>query len=246
MVVCMNGRGVVVLHNRGMLTPTDLRAERLRGKSARRIVHELLRAQIVGMELPPGTALSEAEIAKSVGVSRTPVRESLLLLAEEGLVDIYPQRGTFVAPIQFADVVGAQFIREALECTSLEQTDPLSQADLTDLRRLIDQQHTADATNDTEAFFRLDEAFHARLLEAGKHPAVWPIVAQAKSQMDRARRLSLPAGGKMSDLIAQHSAVVDALEERNVGGAVQALRHHLRVVLADIAQMRTENPGLFE
>ena len=64
--------------------------------------------------------------------------------------------------------------------------------------------------------------------------------------MDRARRLSLPAGGKMSDLIAQHSAVVDALEERNVGGAVQALRHHLRVVLADIAQMRTENPGLFE
>ena len=97
-----------------------------------------------------------------------------------------------------------------------------------------------------EAFFRLDEAFHARLLEAGKHPAVWPIVAQAKSQMDRARRLSLPAGGKMSDLIAQHSAVVDALEQRNVGGAVQALRHHLRVVLADIAQMRTENPGLFE
>ena len=63
--------------------------------------------------------------------------------------------------------------------------------------------------------------------------------------MDRSRRLSLHKDKKIYDLIAQHSAVVDALEERNVGGAVQALRHHLRVVLADIAQMRTENPGLF-
>ena len=242
----MDGSGVAILHNRGVLESTDLRAERLRGKSARRIVHELLRTRIVTMELPPGTALSEAEIAKSVGVSRTPVRESLLLLAEEGLVDIYPQRGTFVAPIQFSDVVDAQFIREALECTSLAQADALSEADITDLRRILDQQHAADAANDTDGFFRLDEAFHARLLEAGKHPSAWPIVAQAKSQMDRARRLSLPAGGKMSDLIAQHAAVVDALADRNVTGAVEALRQHLRVVLADIVRMRAEIPDLFD
>lgn len=232
--------------NEHMAGTSELRTARLSGKSARRIVHERLRQQILELQLPPGAALSEAEIATAFGVSRTPVRESLLLLAEEGLVDIYPQRGSFVGPIHLSDVVTAQFIREALECTSLEQSAPsIGPGDIADLRELLAQQRAADASGDVAGFFGLDEAFHRRLREAGNHAAAWPIVSQAKAQMDRARRMSLPSGGKMADLIAQHTRVVDAVENGDPSGAVNALRTHLRVVLSDIERMNQEKPDLF-
>lgn len=224
----------------------DLRAARLAGKSARRIVHEELRRRIVELELPPGTALSEAELAGSFGVSRTPVRESLLLLADEGLVDVFPQRGSFVGAIDFDDVVTAQFVRESLECTSLEQAGAsFAASDITRLRDLLTLQRRSDERSDAAAFFTLDEAFHRTLMEAGRHGSAWPIVSQAKGQMDRARRLSLPADGKMTDLIAQHTSVVDALEDGDIETAVGRLRAHLRVVLADIERLRSAHPDLF-
>ena len=224
---------------------SDVRTARLQGRSARSIVHERLRDEIVGLRRPPGSPLSEAEIAGELKVSRTPVRESLILLAEEGLVDVYPQKGSFVGPIRFDDVVTAQFVRESLECASLSEVTTQAH-DIEQLRRLLDQQRSADQRGDIDDFFRLDEAFHELLMTIGGHPAAWRIAAQAKAQMDRARRLSLPDDHKMTDLITQHTEVVDRLAEGDTEAAVAALRQHLRIVLDDVARIQRENPDLFD
>lgn len=229
-----------------MSTPPLLTTARVRGENTRRLVHTWLRRQIIGLELAPGEPLSEAEIGSRLGVSRTPVREALILLAEEGLVEVFPQRGSFVGPIRYEDVVSAQFVREAIECSSLEQGGALvSAGDVAELRALIVRQHEAERAEDAAAFFDLDEEFHLRLMRACGHESAWRIVASAKAQMDRARRLSLPEGGKMTGLIEQHESVVDALDLGDVAAAVARLREHLRVVLQDITHIQAERPELF-
>lgn len=229
-----------------MSSPSPLLTARVRGENTRRLVHTWLRRQIIDLELAPGAPLSEAEIGARLGVSRTPVRESLILLAEEGLVEVFPQRGSFVGPIRYEDVVAAQFVREAIECSSLELAgEKVGAGDVAELRALIVRQSEADRDDDASRFFDLDEEFHQLLLRACGHDPAWRIVASAKAQMDRARRLSLPEGGKMADLVAQHAAVVDALAGGDVPAAVAQLREHLRVVLQDITHIQDERPELF-
>ena len=90
-----------------------------------------LRSRIISLELPPGTSISENELATTLGVSRTPIREALLILAEEQLVEVFPRVGTFVTPVDVRLVKNSQFLREALELSSLDTLDlPLSEVDV--------------------------------------------------------------------------------------------------------------------
>ncbi|MFC8238211.1 GntR family transcriptional regulator [Streptomyces sp. NPDC057284] len=229
-----------------MASTEGLHAARARGRNTRQLVHELLRSRIISLDLEPGAALSENDLAAELGVSRTPVRESLILLGEEGLVDVYPQLGTFVSRIRERDIASAQFIREALECAALRDGVTRATAhDVAELRALLVAQTEAEQREDPEAFFRLDEQFHARLMAAGGHAEAWPVVSQAKAQLDRARRLSLPLTQQLSLLISQHTAVVDQLEQHDPHGADQALRGHLRQVFTDVETIRAQHPELF-
>ncbi|WP_234434166.1 GntR family transcriptional regulator [Streptomyces sp. NRRL F-5126] len=214
--------------------------------STRQQVHEQIRARIIRLDLEPGSALSENDLAAELGVSRTPVRESLILLGDEGLVDVYPQLGTFVSRIRPADIASAQFVREALECAALRgAAGRTSPRDLTDLRRLLRAQGDAAEDGDMDGFFRLDEDFHARLMAVGGHASAWPVVAQAKAQLDRARRLSLPLTQQLPLLIGQHTAVVDLLEAADLTAAEESLREHLRLVFSDVEKIRGRHPELF-
>ncbi|WP_329450613.1 GntR family transcriptional regulator [Streptomyces sp. NBC_01724] len=229
-----------------MASTEGLHAARARGRNTRQLVHELLRSRIISLDLEPGAALSENDLAAELGVSRTPVRESLILLGEEGLVDVYPQLGTFVSRIRERDIASAQFIREALECAALRDGVTKATAhDVAELRALLVAQTEAEQREDPEAFFRLDEQFHARLMAAGGHAEAWPVVSQAKAQLDRARRLSLPLTQQLSLLISQHTAVVDQLEQHDPQGADQTLRGHLRQVFTDVETIRAQHPELF-
>jgi len=232
---------------RGMMANGNVHAMRSNARSARVIVHEILRQRIIGLEFAPGEPLSESDLASRLGVSRTPVRESLILLAEEGLVDVVPQVGTFVSRIRESDTVSAQFVREALERAALvDGGGSVSAADLAELRGMIAAQNAAEAGNDRETFFQLDDAFHAALMRASGHEAAWPLVGQAKSQLDRARRLSLSLTQQLRILIDQHSSVVERLAAQDVAGADDALRDHLRLVFSDIRSIREEHPEMFD
>ncbi|WP_426622960.1 GntR family transcriptional regulator [Leifsonia sp. McL0607] len=205
-----------------------------------------LRQRIVSLDLAPRTSLSENDLASELGVSRTPVRESLIILREEGLVRVYPQIGSFVAPIDVGRVAEAQFVREALECAALGEVAPAVSADLlTALDESLEAQRIAAREGDSERFFELDEEFHLHLLRLSGHDGIWSTVVAEKTHLDRARRLSLVDARPLDSLIEQHAAVVDAVRDGRVETAVEALREHLRMVFEDIEQIRARHPELF-
>jgi DNA-binding GntR family transcriptional regulator len=205
---------------------------------------ETLRRRIISLQLPPGEPLSENELAQELGVSRTPVRESLILLREEGLVQVYPQIGSFVSLVDLGRVSEAQFVREAIECASLRDLT-VDDAGIAGLRAILQSQTDADSNSDVEEFFRLDEEFHRELLRLAGHESAWAAVNSAKAHLDRARRLSLLETRPVATLIQQHTAVVDALEANNLTDADSSLRLHLRGVFEDVQRIQQATPQLF-
>lgn len=212
-------------------------------RSNRRIVYETLRRKVLTLELPPGTPLSENDLAAALGVSRTPVRESLILLAEEGLVRVFPKVGSFVSRVDQESVTDAQFLREAVELAALDdvpdQLDPDIVAGLeTNLAR------QSSPSIDNEEFFNLDEAFHHGLLRLSGHGRAWSTVVAAKGHLDRARRLGLYETSPQP-FVVQHREIFDAVRSGNLSAARDAMRVHLRLVFEDIEKVRQRSPELF-
>ena len=209
-------------------------------------VYAIAQEEIVALEFKPGQPLSEKELSVRYGVSRTPVREALLQLSDEGLVEIYPQAGTFVSRISVHGVTEAQFIREALECASLRRAvGTLTAADIKRLETNLDRQRDAHAAHDVDTFYILDEAFHQSLVEHSGFPGVWPVAQRAKVHLNRARRLSLPEITTIGELIDQHATVLEHIAGNDVVAAEAALATHLRMVLADLPALQREYPGYF-
>ncbi|WP_420244532.1 GntR family transcriptional regulator [Roseiterribacter gracilis] len=212
---------------------------------ARRVFREL-RTAIVTMRIRPGEAVSEQDVADQLGVSRQPVREAFIKLREAGLVSIRPQRGTFVVKISVRQVFDARFVREALELAVVRRAvAELKAADITLLRSNLDEQTAAAADKDPGRFLDLDEAFHRTIaLQVGCEHA-WRVVEDTKAQMDRVRYLSLADATPVPRLIAQHVAIVDAIEARDVEAAESAVRLHLREILTSLPELATRFPDLF-
>ncbi|MEK8169847.1 GntR family transcriptional regulator [Streptomyces sp. M19] len=215
-----------------------------RERTSRRAVYQTLRHKVLTLELPPGAALSENELAASLGVSRTPVRESLILLSQEGLVQVFPQIGSFVSRVDPAKVADAQFLREAVELASLEDLpDELSPEVVEELRDNLDAQQRPDL--DLEEFFALDEAFHQALLRLSGHASAWATVVSAKGHLDRARRLGLYDTASPARFATQHLEIFHAVLAGDGTLARTAMRTHLRAVFDDVERIRARSPELF-
>ena len=209
-------------------------------------IYERLRRAITTLVMLPSEALSEQDLAQQLGVSRTPVREALIRLANEGLIDILPQRGSFVAPIRLSDVEEAQFIREALEVSVVQRlAGHASNAFIASVRTNLEMQRKAVAEGDRELFLELDEAFHRSLCEEAGLSRSWRVIQVVKLQMDRVRYLSLPEPGHLETLLNQHVAIFEAIETGEAGQAGQRMTAHLREVLRTVQHLNATRPDLF-
>jgi DNA-binding GntR family transcriptional regulator len=212
--------------------------------SSRRAVYEELRSRIITLDLPPGSPLSENELAAALGVSRTPVRESLILLQQEGLVQVFPKVGSFVSRVDPELVADAQFLREAVELASLEDLPEVLDPEIVaEMRQNLAQQQ--EASGDMEAFFQLDEEFHHGLLRLAGHGRTWPTVSAAKGHLDRARHLGLQEKASTQGFLDQHLGILDAVLAQHRDVARGLVRDHLRAVFADIESVRHHSPELF-
>jgi len=200
-------------------------------------VFDLIRRDILDATLTPGSPLSEHALSQSFGVSRTPIREALLRLAEEGLVQIVPQVGSFVTRISLAKVYEAQFIREALECAAVRAAAQSRRLDVSLLRDILADQKTAAAKGQADVFYVADEALHAAIADASGCPRLWIVALNEKLQLDRVRMLDMSQRHDLGELVVQHSAIVDALAAKDKGAAEAAMRAHLHDVFARIAPL---------
>jgi DNA-binding GntR family transcriptional regulator len=198
------------------------------------------------MRRKPGEPIVEREIALAHGVSRTPVREALLRLAGEELVEIFPQSGTFVARIPVAALPEAILMRTALEQTTARlAAERADNGHFARLHDLIERQRRVEARGDGNCFHEADEAFHAAIAEAAGHPGIWRFIEQVKMQVDRYRRLTLPVPGRMRRVLKEHAAIVAAIEAHDPPGAAAAMAAHLEALRASIGDVRDLNPDYF-
>lgn len=208
---------------------------------------QILRQAIIEMQLKPGQALSENDIAGRYGISRQPVREAFIKLREAGLLQILPSRGTYVVKISVRQVLNARFVREAVECSITRTAATLiDQAGCERLKAHIVDQKRAAATGDYRIFPALDEAFHREIATIIDCDYATKVVESARAQTDRVRFLSLPQATSLAVLIDQHQAIVDALAAGNPDSAEAAMRLHLREILSALPQLAQQHPDLFE
>lgn len=211
-----------------------------------RQVTRTLRDAIVSMRLPPGAKLSEQAIARQMGISRQPVREALIRLADTGLVRILPQRGTLVEPLSVAAALDAHFIRDAIECALVREAALCTDAAL--LRRFRDSmadQRRASREGDGDRFFAQDEAFHRLVAEASGRLAAWRIVEEVKPRLDRIRFINMRAAPRRALVLRQHAAVVRALADGDPDAAATAMRAHLANVPDSLPGLVQQRPDLF-
>ena len=216
----------------GMEADTPRSSNEETGRSGRRLadqVYERLRDDIVSGALPPGTPMAELDLCERLGVSRTPVREALIKLADADLVRIYPQSGSFVAPISREAFRHAQFIREHLECALVAEA--VRFIDATSLRELNDIIERQEKAATSAEFYATDEEFHHAIAKISQHEDVWQVIRQTKIHFDRVRHLTLQEdAGHIPLLIEQHREILNGLAECNEASAVAAMRRHLREV----------------
>jgi DNA-binding GntR family transcriptional regulator len=219
--------------------------ERLeRGRQAAPQVFERLREAIIHLDLSPGTTLSRATLATQFGVSSTPIRDALMRLEEEGLVDVFPQHATVVSPIDLTLAHQAHFLRRSLELEivrSLALTpDPRL---ISRLRGILAQQQALMEANDLQAFEASDQDFHRHLYEAAKMQDLWVLVRSRSGHIDRLRRLNLPTPGKIQGIMKHHRLIVEAIAEGKPDAAQQHLRDHLSGTLSHVDEISAKYPG---
>jgi DNA-binding GntR family transcriptional regulator len=228
-----------------MLTQPKMPATLDMGAAVGPQLYRNLRERIIRNDLEPGIRISESEIASEYAVSRQPVREAFIKLAEEGLLEVRPQRGTFVRKIATSAVMDARFVREAIEADIVKQLATAHDKSLDrELRAQLAEQRKA-AGRDPIRFIELDERFHRTLAQAAGKTYAWNVIEGVKSQMDRVRHLSARRF-PMEKLVEQHAALVDAIVAGNVVAAEEAIREHLREILNDLPAIAESKPEFFD
>ncbi|MCY4461325.1 MAG: GntR family transcriptional regulator [Albidovulum sp.] len=205
-----------------------------------------IRQLILRLHLKPGESLSEQELSAKLGLSRTPVREAFIRLADEGLVDVYPQRGTMVAPIRISEVKEAHFIRRVLEFAIVRSAaESAGRRHLALLEENLRLQADAQRRKDYESLMDLDESFHRLLSESVALPRAWRMIKSVMGQLDRVRYRILPKPGH-SDLVhQQHTAIFQAIQAGDADRAEHEMREHLDQIWATIEQLMRENKEFF-
>ncbi|WP_337266046.1 GntR family transcriptional regulator [Oryzifoliimicrobium ureilyticus] len=206
-------------------------------------VHEILRDRILKLQLTPGTVLSRGSLQLEFGVSQTPVRDALMRLQEEGMVDVYPQYATVVSKIDIKHARQAQFLRMSIELEAIRQLtaqEPKEAA--AELQAVLSQQKLAASQTTYDQFDRLDQDFHKKLYEKAGVLELWTTVRRQSLHIDRLRRLNLPMPGKIQDVLSNHEAIVAAIASGDEERAAAVLRTHLSGTLSIIDAISAKFP----
>ena len=214
----------------------------------RQRLYQVLRQSIIQMVLAPGRALSEKEIADTFSVSRQPVREAFIRLSEAGLVEVKPQRGTYVVKISQQAVLEARFVREAIEVAELKLAAKkgIEPSVLKELHDLLERQRRCLAPHDYARFYHLDAAFHRTLSLGVRQQAAWKVIEEVRAQLDRVRYLSVPHSTPLERLVDQHNHIIATIEARDVKRAEEAMMLHLREILVSMPDLIRRFPDMFD
>ncbi|MFM9974263.1 MAG: GntR family transcriptional regulator [Beijerinckiaceae bacterium] len=211
------------------------------------LVYAQLRQEIIALRLEPGHVVNRAQLQERFGFSSTPVRDALMRLGEEGLVEIVAQSATRVSLIDIGLARQAQFLRRALEQEAVE-TLCLSadRAVVQELIALIKEQRIIATKGDLALFDTVDREFHRRIFEAAGVAELHEMVSRRSGHIERIRQLHLPQAGRMQEIIDDHEVIVSAIKAGDAQAARSAIRNHLSRSLAYSPRLRELHPHAFK
>lgn len=218
--------------------------EPLNRRSVADTVFDELHRQILLLELPPGTKMSEAEVAKALAVSRQPVRDAFYRLSKLGFLSIRPQRATLVSQISTTAVLQARFVRNALEAETVRTAcRVLTRQDHEALDEILEKQRQAVKARDSVSFHGFDDQFHKEICERAGLGFAWDIIRENKAHMDRVRFLSLSFASQAA--FDDHLDVMDAIRARDEDRAMHHMRIHLSRIQEQITRIRADHHQYF-
>ena len=197
--------------------------------SNRDYVYDTVKKNIISLKLEPGTLISEKEIADQLQVSRTPTREAFIKLAEEGLIMIYPQKGSYVSLIDIDQVEEARFVRITLEIAVLKiACETFTDQDIAELEVLLAEQKIYSDRNNYEKMHELDEKFHETIFFKCGKQRTWSVIQQMQVHYKRFRNLLLAVYFDWEMIISQHARIVESIRRRDKEMAERELRQHVK------------------
>lgn len=211
--------------------------------------YNILLRKIITADYKPGARISEKQIEEDLSIGRTPVREALLRLRQEHLIDVVPQSGTYIAKIDLKTVLEARFVRISVE---QKITEEAAQRKLTNLQKaqlndIINKQKMSNQEKDFANFFKYDDQFHELFYQFTDHAVIWNWLKRMNIQFDRFRYLSLNLGkSSWNNLIKEHQAILQAVEAGNKKQAQKMVTRHLHLVIEEKNALVKKFPSYFE
>ncbi len=215
-----------------------------RARRAAPQVYEWLRDRIISLDYAPGTTLSRTDLVKRFALSQTPIRDALMRLSGDGLVDIFPQSTTRVSPIDLRQAIQTHFMRRSIEIEIVRSLALAADKPFVPrLKALVADQRAQYEGADLAAFEASDRAFHRVLYESANVPDLWTLIRDRSGHIDRLRRLDLPSPGKIEQILASHTAIVNAIAASDPAAAQESLRVHLSGTLSHIDEISAAHPS---
>ena len=215
-------------------------------ETARDYAFRTLRKNIVNLKLQPGSMVSEKELADEMGISRTPTREALIELSKSQIVDILPQKGSYISKIDYSLVDEARFMRLVLENAVVETVcDVATEEDHRILLQNISMQEIYLNSNSFRQFFQLDNEFHEQLFIIARKTQIYHLMDSMMIHFDRVRMLRLLTDKEVQELLDDHRAILDAIIRKSKIEAVALMTSHLSRYKVDEELIRRDHPDYF-
>ncbi|ABD55024.1 GntR family transcriptional regulator [Jannaschia sp. CCS1] len=215
------------------------------GTLSGRVYHSLKDA-ILSLAYQPGQILRKGDICDQLGISRSPVSEAVTRLATEGLVDVVPQAGTFVARFSMDEIREGAFLREALELAAIERVaGTITDEQIILLKRNLRVQEALVEDGDFQGFYKMDADMHEMILGFTGYRRLAQMAETSWLQVNRARQLILPNPGRVADTLEEHRSIIAALAARDSGAARLATQNHLRQLLRYLEPLERDHPEMF-
>lgn len=210
-------------------------------------VYAALRAHIIDLRWRPGQFIAKAEAAAALGVSQSPVREALIRLEADGLVEIVPRSRTIVTFIDARHAAEAQFLRISIEVEVARTiaNGRLLDAEASEFAAILKRQEFFASQGDLSGFAGCDNEFHARLCRLAGVGGLWTVAMARRSHIDRLRHLDLPSQGKVQAVLRDHQAILAALAAGDAARAETAIRTHLAGTIGRVERLRARHPEYF-
>ncbi|WP_449538209.1 GntR family transcriptional regulator [Ferdinandcohnia sp. Marseille-Q9671] len=224
-------------------------ARRMDGGSRRQYVYSYLYEKIIDLSLLPGTPISESDIGAQLNVSRTPIREALMQLAKEELIEIKPQIGTFVSLIDPKSIEESRFMRKAVELAVVrEATEKVTAETIYQLEKSLTMQEIALREENAIDFLAQDDQFHELIYKGLGLSRIWQGIDQMNGQYKRVRMLRLITAEPCmwEAILDEHRSIYDALKRKDAEAAEAITNEHVTKGIQHMYDFKLQNPEYFQ